>query len=55
MKKKQTDADMDVEETVILEEYKEGDKNSHVQGGTKGNDSEEEEDGHAGHHGGQKV
>ena len=55
MKKNKPDADMDVEETVMLQEYKEEHKNSHVQGGTKGNDSEEEEDGHAAHHGGQKV
>lgn len=44
MKKEKHDADMDTEETVILQEYKEEHKNSHVQGGTRGNDSEEEED-----------
>ena len=44
MKKEKHDADMDTEETVILQDYKEEHKNSHVQGGTRGNDSEEEED-----------
>jgi len=44
---------MDVAETVVLQDYREEHKNSHVQGGTKGNDSEEEED--DGHPGGQRV
>jgi DnaJ homolog subfamily A member 2 len=53
-KKNKTDVDMDVAETVTLQPYKEEHKNSHVQGGTKGNDSDEEEgDGHP--HGGQRV
>ena len=55
MKKTKPDADMDTEETVILQEFKEEHKNSHGQGGTKGNDSEEEEDDHGHGHGGQKV
>ena len=52
MKKEKPDANMDVEETVTLQEYKDEHKNSHVQGGTKGNDSEEEDDEHARHGGG---
>lgn len=55
MKKEKPDANMDVEETVTLQEYKDEHKNSHVQGGTKGNDSEEEDDEHARHGGGQRV
>lgn len=54
MKKTKPDADMDTEETVILQDYRDDHKNSHVQGGTKGNDSEEEEDDPR-HAGGQRV
>jgi DnaJ homolog subfamily A member 2 len=44
MKKQKPDADMDVEETVVMVEYSDEHKNSHAQGGTKGNDSDEEEE-----------
>ena len=54
MKKAKPDADMDTEETVILQEFKDEHKNTHVQGGTKGNDSDEEED-EGRHAGGQRV
>lgn len=51
MKKEKADADMDVAETVTLQEFRDDQKNTHVQGGTKGNDSDEEND-DARHHGG---
>lgn len=42
---KPTDIDMsDVEETVKLQEFTEAHKNTHVEGGTQGEDDEDEED-----------
>ena len=35
-----------VDETVILKPFNEGQKNTHAQGGTQGDDDEEEDDGH---------
>ena len=42
--KKNTDVDMDVAETVTLKKYSEDQKNPHAQGGSHGNDSDNEED-----------
>lgn len=42
------------EKTVVLEEFSEEHRNSHHQGGTEGNDSDEGEDGR-GHHGGPGI
>jgi len=39
------DVEMDVKETVKLEKYNEGQRNTHAQGGTEGDDSEDEEEG----------
>ena len=36
------DVEMDVKETVKLEKYNEGQKNTHCQGGTEGDESDEE-------------
>lgn len=44
---------METSETVFLSKYSEDQRNTHVQGGTKGVDSEEEEDDEMG--GGQRV
>jgi len=44
MKKHRPDENMEVAETVTLEKFNEGQKNTHAQGGTRGNDSDEEED-----------
>jgi len=51
--KKKGDVDMDVVETCELKEFKEHHRNTHHEGGTQGNDSEEEDEGHG--HGGQRV
>jgi len=51
--KKKSDVEMDVAETCNLLEFKELHRNTHHEGGTQGNDSEEEEDG--GNQGGQRV
>lgn len=48
-----TDVEMDCKETVKLEKYNEGQRNTHAQGGTEGDESEEEEDGPGA--GGQRV
>lgn len=42
-----------VEEQVFLQKFDESQKNTHAQGGTRGNDSDEEEDEDG--HGGQRV
>jgi len=47
------DVEMDVKETVKLEKYNEGQRNTHAQGGTEGGSDDEEEEGHG--HGGQRV
>lgn len=44
MKKNSPDANMDVAETCILQPFSNDQKNTHAQGGTRGNDSDEEED-----------
>lgn len=44
MKKNRADVDMDVAETVILRKFQEEDKNTRAEGGTRGTDSEEEEE-----------
>jgi len=46
------DIDMDVKEVVKLEKYSEGQRNTHAQGGTEGDESDEDE-GHGGQ--GQRV
>jgi DnaJ homolog subfamily A member 2 len=46
-KKKEEKADSE----HILESYHESQRNTHVQGGTEGNESDEEHDGHGRHHG----
>lgn len=45
----------DCDHEVTLEEYHENQRNTHVQGGTEGNDSEEEQDGHPGMGGGHRM
>ncbi len=52
--KKEENKDEQVSETCYLKEFSEAHRNSHHQGGTHGNDSEEEED-EDGHPHGQKV
>jgi hypothetical protein len=47
------DVDMNCKETVKLEKYNEGQKNTHAQGGTEGDSDEEDEDGPG--QGGQRV
>ena len=44
MKKQTKDVDMDVSETCQLLEFKEQHKNTHHEGGTSGNDSDEDMD-----------
>lgn len=44
MKRKNTNEDMECAETVKLITYSEDQKNSHAQGGTRGIDSDEEND-----------
>jgi len=46
---------MDESETCTLKPYSEEQKNSHAQGGTRGIDSDEEEDGDPRMGGGQRV
>jgi len=46
------DVDMDVKEVVKLTKYNEGQRNTHAQGGTEGDESDEEE---SQGHGGQGV
>jgi len=44
-----------VTEKVFMQKFEEHHKNTHAQGGTRGNDSEEEGEGDEEGHGGQKV
>lgn len=44
MKKQNLDAEMDASEVCKLQEFSEDQKNTHCQGGTRGNDSDNEED-----------
>ena len=39
------DVDMDVKEVVKLEKFNEGQRNTHAQGGTSGDESDEDGDG----------
>jgi hypothetical protein len=55
MKKKSGDEDMDEAETVKLIPFSDDQKNTHAQGGTRGRDSDEEEDEDPRLRGGQKV
>jgi len=44
MKPRNADESMDVAETITLIPFSQDQKNTHHQGGTKGNDSDQEED-----------
>lgn len=55
MKRTTADANMDVAETVTLMEYSADQKNTKATGGTRGTDSEEEEDDPRARMGGQRV
>ena len=50
---KKADEDMDAAETVNLVKYEESQRNTHAQGGTQGDESDEDDEGH--HHGGQRM
>lgn len=47
--------DEEAEHEVVLEEYVEDHRNTHVQGGTSGNESDEEHEGHPGMGGGHRM
>ena len=55
MKPRHSDESMDAAETIILKPFSQDQKNTHHQGGTKGNDSDQEEDEDPRMGGGQKV
>jgi DnaJ family protein A protein 2 len=53
--KKSQDADMETSETINLQDFTEGHKNTHHEGGTSGQGDDDEDDDDEGHGHGQKV